>query len=104
MKLGENTAVRRFVRFSTRVNGRLRAWHKIGVLVDYTGRRRGAGQGYRHAHRCQQAGLRIQGNKVPADLLAKEREIYTAQAAESGKPPTSSRRWWKAGHQVPTPR
>jgi elongation factor Ts len=29
----------------------------------------------------------ISENQVPADLLAKEREIFTAQAADSGKPP-----------------
>ena len=28
----------------------------------------------------------VSRGEVPADLIAKEREIYTAQAAESGKP------------------
>jgi elongation factor Ts len=28
----------------------------------------------------------VSRNEVPQDLIAKEREIYTAQAAESGKP------------------
>ena len=30
--------------------------------------------------------MRFQGSEIPGELLDKEREIYTAQAAESGKP------------------
>ncbi len=29
----------------------------------------------------------VRGDDVPADVLAKEREIYTTQANDSGKPP-----------------
>jgi elongation factor Ts len=41
--------------------------------------------------------LVVTSDQVPADVLAKEREIYTSQAAESGKPADIVGRWWKAG-------
>jgi elongation factor Ts len=86
MKLGENTAVRRFVRFSTA--GQLAAYlhgTKIGVLVDYTGGDETLGKDVA-MHIAASKPVCVSKEQVPADLLAKEREIYTAQAAESGKP------------------
>lgn len=86
MKLGENTAVRRFVRFNTA--GQLAAYlhgTKIGVLVDYTGGDEALGKDVA-MHVAASKPVCVSKEQVPADLLAKEREIYTAQAAESGKP------------------
>jgi len=86
MKLGENTAVRRFVRFNTA--GQLAAYlhgTKIGVLVDYTGGDEALGKDVA-MHIAASKPVCVSKEQVPADLLAKEREIYTAQAAESGKP------------------
>jgi len=86
MKLGENTTVRRFVRFQT--EGRLAAYlhgTKIGVLVDYTGGDEALGKDIA-MHIAASKPVCVSKEQVPADLLAKEREIYTAQAAESGKP------------------
>jgi len=86
MKLGENTAVRRFVRFST--EGQLAVYlhgTKIGVLVDYTGGDEALGKDVA-MHIAASKPVCVSKEQVPADLLAKEREIYTAQAAESGKP------------------
>jgi elongation factor Ts len=86
MKLGENTTVRRFVRYST--TGQIAAYlhgTKIGVLVDYTGGDEALGKDIA-MHIAASKPVCVSQEQVPADLLAKEREIYTAQAAESGKP------------------
>lgn len=86
MKLGENISVRRFARFET--SGQLAAYlhgTKIGVLVDYTGGDEALGKDVA-MHIAASKPVCVSKEQVPADLLAKEREIYTAQAAESGKP------------------
>ena len=86
MKLGENIAVRRFVRYSTA--GQIAAYlhgTKIGVLLDYTGGDEALGKDI-SMHIAASKPVCVSVEQVPADLLAKEREIYTAQAAESGKP------------------
>lgn len=86
MKLGENTSVRRFVRFKT--EGRLASYlhgTKIGVLVDFTGGDEALGKDIA-MHVAASKPVCVSKEQVPADLLAKEKEIYTAQAAESGKP------------------
>lgn len=86
MKLGENISVRRFVRFETQ--GQLASYlHglKIGVLVDYTGGDEQLGKDIA-MHIAASKPVCVSREDVPADLLDKEREIYSAQAAESGKP------------------
>jgi elongation factor Ts len=86
MKLGENISVRRFVRFETQ--GELASYlHglKIGVLVDYTGGDEQLGKDIA-MHIAASKPVCVSREDVPADLLDKEREIYSAQAAESGKP------------------
>jgi elongation factor Ts len=86
MKLGENIAARRFVRFSSA--GQMAVYlhgTKIGVLVDYTGSDEALGKDIA-MHIAASKPVCVSKEQVPADLLAKEREIYTAQAAESGKP------------------
>jgi elongation factor Ts len=85
MKLGENISVRRFKRFVTA--NRLTVYlHgvKIGVMVDYSGDEK---VGYDVAmHIAASKPICVSHDQVPADKIAHEREIYTAQAAESGKP------------------
>lgn len=84
-KLGENISVRRFVRYASadRVatylhNGR------IGVLVDFLG---DAVLGKDIAmHIAASKPVCVSEENVPAELLDTERRIYSAQAAESGKP------------------
>ena len=86
MKLGENITARRFVRFSSA--GQMAVYlhgTKIGVLVDYTGGDETLGKDIA-MHIAASKPVCVSKEQVPADLLAKEREIYTAQAAESGKP------------------
>ena len=85
MKLGENMSVRRFVRYQTQA--RLVSYlhgTKIGVLVDIGGDE-SLGKDIA-MHIAASKPICVSKEQVPAELLAKEREIYTAQAAESGKP------------------
>jgi elongation factor Ts len=86
MKLGENISVRRFVRFDAQ--GQLAQYlhgSKIGVMVDLVGGDETLGRDLA-MHIAASKPVCVSKEDVPAELLAKEREIYTAQAAESGKP------------------
>lgn len=86
MKLGENISVRRFARYVTQ--GRLAAYlhgAKIGVMVDYTGGDEALGKDLA-MHIAASKPICVSSEQVSSDLLARERLIYTAQAAESGKP------------------
>jgi elongation factor Ts len=86
MKLGENMSVRRFARFQT--EGRLALYlhgSRIGVLVDYQGGDDALGKDIA-MHIAASKPICVSSDQVPPDVLAKEREIYAAQAAESGKP------------------
>lgn len=86
MKLGENITIRRFARFETA--GQLATYvhgNKIGVLIDYVGGDTGLGKDLA-MHIAAAKPICVSKEAVPAELLAKEREIYTAQAADSGKP------------------
>lgn len=89
-KIGENIGVRRLALMEARMEskGLIGAYThgaRIGVLVDS----RGA-----DAELAKRIAMHIAANKpvavaardVPAETIAKEREIYAAQAAESGKP------------------
>jgi elongation factor Ts len=85
MKLGENVSVRRFKRFAT-PNRLAQYLHgvKIGVMVEFSG---DDGTGKDVAmHIAASRPICVSREQVPADTIAREREIYTAQAAESGKP------------------
>ncbi len=86
MKVGENMTIRRFVRFQTA--GKLAAYlhgAKIGVMVDLEGGDEQLGKDIA-MHIAASKPVCVSKEQVPAELLTKEREIYTAQAAESGKP------------------
>lgn len=85
MKLGENLSIRRVARHQTA--GRLAAYlhgSKIGVMVDLDGDE-ALGRDIA-MHIAASKPVCVSKDQVSADLLDKEREIYTAQAAESGKP------------------
>jgi elongation factor Ts len=86
-KVGENMSVRRFVRMAT-TNGRIATYRhgvRIGVLVDFEGGSEELGKDLA-MHIAASNPLCVDSSGVPADTIAKEREIYAAQAAESGKP------------------
>ena len=85
-KIGENIGLRRFVRFAT--TDTLAVYlhgTRIGVLVDYAGGDEQLGKDIA-MHVAASKPLSVSKEEIPGDLLAKEREIYAAQAAESGKP------------------
>ena len=86
MKLGENISVRRFVRYVTQ--GHLASYlhgAKMGVMVDYTGGDETLGKDLA-MHIAASKPICVSGEQISPDLLARERAIYSAQAAESGKP------------------
>lgn len=86
MKLGENINIRRCVRYSTA--GKLAAYlhgSRIGVLVDYSGGNETLGKDLA-MHIAASKPICVSSSQVPQATLDQERKIYTAQAAESGKP------------------
>jgi elongation factor Ts len=86
MKLGENVTIRRFARFNAK--GRLSQYlhgAKIGVMIDVEGGDDALGKDLA-MHIAASKPICVSKDEVPAEILTKEREIYTAQAAESGKP------------------
>ncbi|WP_137938336.1 translation elongation factor Ts [Chitinivorax sp. B] len=85
-KIGENITVRRFVRFQT-ADSLAVYLHgsKIGVMVEFAGGDEQLGKDVA-MHIAASKPVCVSKDEVPADLLDKERTIYAAQAAESGKP------------------
>ncbi len=85
MKLGENISIRRCVRHAT--HGHLASYlhgGKIGVIVDYIASDKVLGKDLA-MHIAASKPICISREQVSADLLVRERQIYTAQAVESGK-------------------
>jgi elongation factor Ts len=85
MKLGENISVRRLVRYVTQ--GRLSSYlhgAKIGVMIDYSGGDESLGKDLA-MHIAASKPICVSRDQVSPELLERERQIYTAQAAESGK-------------------
>ena len=86
-KVGENINVRRFARVGS-TTGLLSSYlhgSRIGVVVDLVGGNPELAKDIA-MHVAASRPLCVNAAQVPAELLAKEREIYTAQAATSGKP------------------
>lgn len=86
-KLGENINVRRFVRLASQ-GGQVSSYlhgRKIGVLIEMNGGDDTLGRDLA-MHVAASRPECVSREQVPAELIAKEREIFSAQAAESGKP------------------
>ncbi len=86
-KLGENIAVRRFVRY-TSSHGHIAAYvhgRRIGVLVELTGGDEALGRDLAMHVAASRPGY-VTRDDVPADVVANEKKIFIAQAADSGKP------------------
>ena len=86
-KIGENVQVRRLVRFDE-VQGRLYSYRhgvRIGVVVELIGGDETLGRDIA-MHVAASNPLCLNADQVPAEQLDKEREIFRAQALESGKP------------------
>jgi elongation factor Ts len=87
-KIGENIGIRRFVRMDAD-GGRIGAYvhgGRIGVLVRMTGGDDALARDIA-MHVAASRPLCIAESEVPAEVLRQEREIFAAQAAETGKPP-----------------
>ena len=84
-KIGENMAIRRFKRYAD--GGQLAAYlHgvRIGVMVEFDGELTAAKDTAMHIAAMKPVSL--SSADVPAELVAKERSVAEAKAAESGKP------------------
>jgi elongation factor Ts len=85
-KIGENIAIRRFERFES--DGSLSLYlhgTRIGVMVDCTGGDEALGKDIA-MHVAAANPPYLSRETVPADVVARERAIYEAQAKETGKP------------------
>jgi len=86
-KIGENIAVRRFERIET--SGKLATYvhppGKIGVMVEYEGDEAVAKDVAMHIAFAKPKFM--SRDQVAQDVIASERKILEARAAESGKPP-----------------
>ena len=88
-KIGENLSIRRFARRVAK--GRIASYvhgTRIGVMVDYTGGNDVLGRDlamHIAASIAHRRPIAVSRDQVPKDLIERERAIYTAQAAETGK-------------------
>jgi len=85
-KIGENMTIRRFARKVAK--GELASYvhgTRIGVLVDLTGGEAQLGKDIA-MHVAASKPVAMSAEQVSADVVAKERAIAAARAAESGKP------------------
>ena len=85
-KLGENLAIRRFVRYET--TAKLASYlhgTRIGVLVEFDAADEQVGKDIA-MHVAASKPITVSKDDVPADKIEAERKVFTAQAAESGKP------------------
>jgi elongation factor Ts len=90
-KIGENVSIRRFVRMTAqgRLAQYLHGGGRIGVTVAYEGGDEQTGKDiamHVAASVAQQRPICVSRDQVPKDLIERERAIYSAQAAETGKP------------------
>lgn len=92
-KIGENLVLRRFIRFDAAgyVHSYIHGDGKIGVLVELTSTK--ADEAAKTAandvclHIAAMNPLALSKDEVPADVVAKEKEILRAKAIEQGKKP-----------------
>jgi elongation factor Ts len=86
-KLGENITVRRFEKYQTTTGGTACYLHgsKIGVIVELTAANPELGKDIA-MHIAASKPICVSEDQVSAELIEKEKEIFKAQAAESGKP------------------
>ncbi|MGJ0491538.1 translation elongation factor Ts [Methylobacter sp.] len=86
-KLGENIAIRRFAKYHTAQGGTACYLHgsKIGVIVELAKADSELGKDIA-MHIAASKPECVSEDQVSAELIEKEKEIFSAQAAESGKP------------------
>jgi len=87
-KLGENINVRRFERLQAQGDATISSYQhglKIGVLVAVAGGREDLGKDLA-MHVAASRPVCVSTDQVPVAEIEREKEIFSAQAAESGKP------------------
>lgn len=87
-KIGENISIRRFDRIEAPEGGTVQAYqhgHRIAVMVSSTGGRPDLGKDLA-MHVAATKPVCVDRADVPQQTINKEREIFMAQAQESGKP------------------
>lgn len=87
-KIGENVQIRR-AHYQETSAGKMGSYQhgvKIGVLTELVGGDDDLAKDIA-MHVAASKPVCVKEDDVPADLVAKEKEIFTAQAIESGKPP-----------------
>ena len=86
-KIGENITVRRFIRYTSQTGGQAAYLHgsKIGVIVELSKNDPALGKDIA-MHIAASKPEYVSEDQVSADVIAKEKEIFSAQALESGKP------------------
>ncbi len=87
-KIGENINVRRFQAIAAGPDAQISAYvhgNRIGVLVASQGGRADLGKDIA-MHIAASRPLYLSKQAIPAEVMEKEREIFAAQAGESGKP------------------
>ena len=86
-KIGENINVRRYVKVTTSdgVIGTYLHGSRIGVISSMQGGDSDLAKDI-CMHIAASRPICVSAEEVPAEVIEKEKEIYTAQAAESGKP------------------
>jgi elongation factor Ts len=86
-KLGENITVRRFAKFTTTDGGQAAYLHgsKIGVIVELSKNDPALGKDIA-MHIAASKPEYVTAEQVSAEVIAKEKEIFAAQALDSGKP------------------
>lgn len=86
-KLGENITVRRFQKYQTDAGGTACYLHgnKIGVIVELTAANPELGKDIA-MHIAASKPVCVSDDQVSAETIEKEKDIFRAQAAESGKP------------------
>ncbi len=86
-KIGENIQIRRvtYIEATEGTLGSYRHGMKIGVVVEVAGGDQTLAKDIA-MHIAASRPVCVDESQVPEDMLAKEKEIFAAQAAESGKP------------------
>lgn len=86
-KLGENITVRRFEKYQTATGGTACYLHgsKIGVIVELAAANSELGKDIA-MHIAASKPICVSEDQVSPETIEKEKEIFKAQAAESGKP------------------
>ena len=87
-KIGENVSIRRFARIEAKgkISQYIHSGAKIGVMVDLVGGDEALAKDL-SMHIAASKPVALAKEEVAPELIQKERDIATAKAAESGKPP-----------------